>query len=62
MSKVEVRDPEFPVGGDKGKSKLSVDHPGIKRGIENAKKSGLNKEQIAKVIGVPVEVVERHSR
>lgn len=41
---------------------VSTDHPGIKDFIKGAHKQGRSKEEIAKLSGMPIEVVERHIR
>ena len=41
---------------------VDVDHPRIVEFVKQATKNGLPKEQIAKLAGMPVEVVEKHQR
>ena len=41
---------------------VSVEHPTIISTIKNMVKQGKKKEEIMRVVGMPGEVVERHSR
>ena len=39
---------------------LDVDHPRIVDAIKQGAKRGMTKEQIQKVVGMPMEVVDKH--
>lgn len=50
----EVRDPHF--------AGVSTEHPSIVTSIQNMTRQGKSKEEICRVVGMPMEVVERHQR
>lgn len=39
---------------------VSVEHPRIVEAIKAGAKNGLTKEQVQKVVGMPMEVIEKH--
>lgn len=39
---------------------VSVDHPSIVAAIENLARQGKEKMEIAKIVGMPYEVVDKH--
>lgn len=41
---------------------VRVDHPDIIAGIENLARQGRTNEDICRIIGMPVEVVEKYAR
>lgn len=43
-------------------SGVSVEHPQIKEAIKNCAKRGVDKDQAAKLVGMPREVVDRYYR
>jgi len=51
---IEVTTPKY--------NNVSVEHPSIVKAIKNMAKNGEPKEKIVKVVGMPMEVVERYSR
>jgi len=51
-AKVNVTTPEY--------QGVSVEHPRIVDTIKKCKKQGMTKEQAQKIVGMPMEVIDRH--
>ncbi len=54
IREADVREPTY--------QGVSVNHPSIVATIKKMAKEGRKKEEIARIVGMPMEVVERHSR
>ncbi len=51
---VKVTDPTY--------GNVSADHPTIVTACKNLAKQGVSKEQAMKIVGMPMEVIDRHYR